>query len=116
MIIHRAMRDIERCREKYGKAWEEYEREVPYLFIPVCGESHGRCEDADFQLVCFLVLTYEKRQQKAIVFLSLQQNRVTRLNQDVRKPRLPKGSRYNLMSILGYLFETPTIQLPETRR
>lgn len=35
MIIHRAIRDIERCRKKYGKAWEEYERQVPYLFIPV---------------------------------------------------------------------------------
>jgi delta24(24(1))-sterol reductase len=35
MIIHRAWRDITRCREKYGKAWEEYERRVPYIFIPV---------------------------------------------------------------------------------
>lgn len=35
MIAHRAMRDIERCREKYGDAWKEYERQVPYLFIPV---------------------------------------------------------------------------------
>lgn len=35
MIIHRAMRDIQRCREKYGEAWVEYERRVPYLFIPV---------------------------------------------------------------------------------
>lgn len=35
MIIHRAMRDIERCRIKYGEAWKEYERQVPYLFIPV---------------------------------------------------------------------------------
>jgi len=35
MIIHRAIRDIQRCRTKYGKAWEEYERQVPYLFIPV---------------------------------------------------------------------------------
>jgi delta24(24(1))-sterol reductase len=35
MIIHRAMRDIEKCREKYGEAWKEYERQVPYLFIPV---------------------------------------------------------------------------------
>lgn len=35
MIIHRAVRDIQRCRAKYGKAWEEYERQVPYLFIPV---------------------------------------------------------------------------------
>jgi delta24(24(1))-sterol reductase len=35
MIIHRALRDIEKCREKYGEAWKEYERQVPYLFIPV---------------------------------------------------------------------------------
>ena len=35
MIIHRAKRDIEKCREKYGEAWREYERQVPYLFIPV---------------------------------------------------------------------------------
>lgn len=34
MIIHRALRDIEKCREKYGEAWREYERQVPYLFIP----------------------------------------------------------------------------------
>jgi len=35
MIIHRAWRDIQRCREKYGEAWTEYERRTPYLFIPV---------------------------------------------------------------------------------
>ena len=35
MIIHRTIRDIQKCRKKYGKAWEEYERQVPYLFIPV---------------------------------------------------------------------------------
>jgi len=35
MIVHRATRDIQRCREKYGEAWREYERRVPYLFIPV---------------------------------------------------------------------------------
>ncbi|KAK5114625.1 hypothetical protein LTR62_002197 [Meristemomyces frigidus] len=34
MIIHRAFRDIQRCREKYGDAWLEYERRTPYLFIP----------------------------------------------------------------------------------
>lgn len=34
MIAHRASRDIERCRNKYGEAWREYERRVPYLFIP----------------------------------------------------------------------------------
>jgi Delta24(24(1))-sterol reductase len=35
MIAHRATRDIQRCRVKYGEAWAEYERRVPYLFIPV---------------------------------------------------------------------------------
>jgi hypothetical protein len=35
MITHRALRDLHRCREKYGDAWLEYERQVPYLFIPV---------------------------------------------------------------------------------
>ncbi|CAF3566956.1 C-24(28) sterol reductase [Fusarium graminearum] len=34
MIAHRAARDIHRCRRKYGDAWLEYERRVPYLFIP----------------------------------------------------------------------------------
>lgn len=34
MIIHRALRDIEKCRNKYGDAWKQYEKEVPYLFIP----------------------------------------------------------------------------------
>ncbi|KAF2643210.1 ERG4/ERG24 ergosterol biosynthesis protein [Massarina eburnea CBS 473.64] len=34
MIIHRARRDIEKCRKNYGEAWVEYERRVPYLFIP----------------------------------------------------------------------------------
>ncbi|CBF84215.1 hypothetical protein AN2684.2 [Aspergillus nidulans FGSC A4] len=35
MIIHRARRDIRRCRERYGEAWKEYEKQVPWLFIPV---------------------------------------------------------------------------------
>ena len=35
MIIHRTNRDINRCRRKYGEAWKRYEKEVPYLFIPV---------------------------------------------------------------------------------
>lgn len=35
MISHRALRDIQRCRTKYGETWAEYERQVPYLFIPV---------------------------------------------------------------------------------
>lgn len=35
MITHRAVRDIQRCRVKYGETWTEYEKQVPYLFIPV---------------------------------------------------------------------------------
>ncbi|KAJ3492943.1 hypothetical protein NLG97_g5047 [Lecanicillium saksenae] len=35
MIIHRTIRDTARCRRKYGEAWKRYEREVPYIFIPV---------------------------------------------------------------------------------
>ncbi|KZZ86954.1 Delta(24(24(1)))-sterol reductase [Ascosphaera apis ARSEF 7405] len=34
MITHRAMRDIRRCKAKYKEAWVEYEKRVPYLFIP----------------------------------------------------------------------------------
>lgn len=35
MIMHRAIRDNARCRDRYGKAWEEYTKRVPYIFIPV---------------------------------------------------------------------------------
>ncbi|KAI4270783.1 MAG: hypothetical protein L6R38_007016 [Xanthoria sp. 2 TBL-2021] len=35
MISHRAYRDIQKCEVKYGEAWQEYKRQVPYLFIPV---------------------------------------------------------------------------------
>lgn len=34
MILHRAHRDNERCQDRYGDAWTEYRRQVPYLFIP----------------------------------------------------------------------------------
>ncbi|PLN84621.1 ergosterol biosynthesis ERG4/ERG24 family-domain-containing protein [Aspergillus taichungensis] len=42
MISHRALRDIQRCRTKYGEAWAEYERRVPYLFIPIFLYTHAR--------------------------------------------------------------------------
>lgn len=34
MIIHRANRDIVRCKKKYGTDWARYEKKVPYIFIP----------------------------------------------------------------------------------
>ncbi|MCJ1479666.1 C-24(28) sterol reductase [Lambiella insularis] len=34
MIVHRAIRDSQKCEAKYGEAWKEYTRQVPYLFIP----------------------------------------------------------------------------------
>lgn len=34
LLLHRQQRDELKCREKYGKDWEEYERQVPYKIIP----------------------------------------------------------------------------------
>ncbi|KAH6658264.1 C-24(28) sterol reductase [Truncatella angustata] len=34
MILHRTRRDIHKCRNKYGEAWKQYERAVPYLYVP----------------------------------------------------------------------------------
>ena len=34
MILHRAHRDIERCKRKYGADWDRYTKEVPYIFVP----------------------------------------------------------------------------------
>ena len=39
MILHRVSRDLARCQERYGKSWLEFERKVPYLFIPVGSKS-----------------------------------------------------------------------------
>ncbi|CCC71926.1 hypothetical protein NCAS_0I02580 [Naumovozyma castellii] len=34
LLLHRQQRDEEKCHEKYGKDWEEYQRKVPYKIIP----------------------------------------------------------------------------------
>lgn len=54
MIGHRAIRDITRCRKNYGNAWKEYEKQVPYLFIPVSLQSISQFEGGltNWLLVC----------------------------------------------------------------
>lgn len=52
MISHRALRDIQRCRIKYGEAWLQYEREVPYLFIPVSSVFLGPLSLSWFTNTC----------------------------------------------------------------
>jgi 7-dehydrocholesterol reductase len=34
LLSHRAVRDDNKCRKKYGKYWEEYCKQVPYKIIP----------------------------------------------------------------------------------
>ena len=34
LLFHRAMRDNERCKEKYGKFWDEYCKKVKWVMIP----------------------------------------------------------------------------------
>jgi Delta14-sterol reductase len=34
LLIHREMRDEEKCRRKYGKDWDEYCKKVPYRIVP----------------------------------------------------------------------------------
>ena len=34
MLVHRAHRDMVRCRDKYGADWDRYCAKVPYTFVP----------------------------------------------------------------------------------
>lgn len=34
LLVHRCLRDEDRCLQKYGKAWEQYCAKVPYRLIP----------------------------------------------------------------------------------
>eukprot|EP00741_Cyanophora_paradoxa_P003481 tig00000711_g3381.t1 len=34
LLIHRNWRDEKRCKEKYGKVWDQYCKEVPYIMFP----------------------------------------------------------------------------------
>lgn len=45
MILHRAYRDVERCRAKYGESWKEFEEAVPYMWIPVCSDIDFGCAE-----------------------------------------------------------------------
>jgi delta14-sterol reductase len=34
LLVHREMRDSDKCAKKYGAAWEEYKRAVPWRIVP----------------------------------------------------------------------------------
>jgi delta14-sterol reductase len=34
LLVHRSLRDEEKCAKKYGKDWDEYKKKVPYAIIP----------------------------------------------------------------------------------
>ena len=34
LLIHREMRDEEKCLRKYGKDWDEYKKRVPWRILP----------------------------------------------------------------------------------
>lgn len=34
LLVHRALRDEEKCSKKYGRYWEEYRKLVPYKIVP----------------------------------------------------------------------------------
>lgn len=68
MIAHRALRDIQKCRQKYGEAWTQYEREVPYLFIPVSCfiTCLGANRFANSIIVCHLNSTFASGVYKSL--------------------------------------------------
>ena len=34
LLLHRATRDADKCKAKYGKGYDKYVRRVPYMVIP----------------------------------------------------------------------------------
>ncbi|KAI9209915.1 ergosterol biosynthesis ERG4/ERG24 [Polychytrium aggregatum] len=34
LLVHRSLRDEEKCQHKYGKYWDEYRQKVPYYIVP----------------------------------------------------------------------------------
>ena len=58
MIVHRAIRDIQKCRAKYGDAWMECEKRVPWLFIPV---SYPRTKQRWVELTKYAVCHLGRR-------------------------------------------------------
>ena len=42
LLVHRCIRDEHRCRQKYGKGWDEYCRQVPYRRFPAFFSGYER--------------------------------------------------------------------------
>jgi Delta24(24(1))-sterol reductase len=57
VLLHRATRDIEHCRKKYGEEWKEYERLCPYLFIPV---FFPLLYDADWSMCTSVFISFQR--------------------------------------------------------
>lgn len=64
MMAHRVKRDIDRSRRKYGEAYKRYEKEVPYLFIPVCGP----------ELPLYFLRLYEAANERFVVYFLINSN------------------------------------------
>jgi hypothetical protein len=98
MIIHRTGRDVARCRRKYGEAWTRYEKEVPYLFIPVsvlCSLCSSRRAFFVFPMLTSSRSTSSERSSRWVDVVAAQagrtekQNGVHRVSHKLRVPVWP---------------------------
>ena len=127
MISHRALRDIQRCRTKYGEAWAEYERRVPYLFIPVSTSlQQSKDHPADFSFsMCFKASREEvdatKHPMHQVPGATLEQSRVVSIQTFSCADRSPftsmlayqpKGTRL-LWTAVGIVLERRRSSCPD---